>query len=190
MLFRSLVAFAAIVGAFGQTTNTNAAISDIVSNLDVAVHHAIPTISFRRKTHGDPPLLKVTLQANHTATDGTVGTQVNNLIASFNSATAALAGTAVSSGSTTDRPTNDDVSIVFSDVMQQVASGLSGLTDTVVPTFTAMISRLDPAVAATTNQLNTTLPGAVILVHRMMLDAQQFLVREGAWPQTLAALGF
>lgn len=58
------------------------------------------------------------MQANHTASDGTVGTQVNQLITAFNSATAALAGTAVSAGSTTVKPTNDDISITFSDGMQ------------------------------------------------------------------------
>lgn len=71
-----------------------------------------------------------------------------------------------------------------------------------------MITQLDPAVAATVNALNTTLPGSLAFVHTLyvlllhphqranismsprMLDAQQFLVREGAWPETLAALGF
>jgi len=61
------------------------------------------------------------MQANHTATDGTVGTQVNQLITAFTTAHDALASTAVSSGSTTVAPTNDAISIIFSDVMQSVS---------------------------------------------------------------------
>ncbi|RDB25781.1 hypothetical protein Hypma_006416 [Hypsizygus marmoreus] len=180
--FRTLLAFSTLAGALAnplearQATNTNVAIHDIVSDLDMQIHINIPNI--------------LTMQANHSATDGTIGTQVNQLITAFTSAASALLSTPISSGSTTVRPTNDDISIIFADIMQLTSTGFSGLTPAVVPTFTAMISRLDPTVAAATNALNTALPGSVTLVHIMMLDAQQFLVKAGAWPQTLAALGF
>ncbi|KAG6896657.1 hypothetical protein C0992_006856 [Termitomyces sp. T32_za158] len=159
-----------------QSNNTNAAINDIVSTLDGVVHVVMPDV--------------LLLQANETADDGTIGVQVNTLITAFNTAESALAATPVSSGSTTVLPTNDDISILFADVMSILASGLSGLTTTDVPSFTSTVSRLDPVVAGTINQFNTTLPGSVALVHTMMLDAQQFLVQEGAFPQTVAALGF
>jgi len=71
-----------------------------------------------------------------------------------------------------------------------LSTGLSGLTPAVVPSFSTIVSRLDPTVSATITQLNTTLPGSIKLVHTMMLDAQQFLVKEATWPQTIAALGF
>ncbi|GLB40142.1 hypothetical protein LshimejAT787_0800130 [Lyophyllum shimeji] len=180
--FRALFAFAAIAGALAnplqarQATNTNQAIHDIVSDLDVVMHHVMPTI--------------LTMQANHTATDGTVGSQVNTLLTAFQQAHDALANTPVSGGFTTVSPTNDEVSIIFSDVMQVLSTGLSGLTPAVVPSFTSIVGRLDPTVAATVTQFNTTLPNSVHLVHIMMLDAQQFFVKEGTWPQTLAALGF
>jgi len=179
---RTLLAFADIAGAFAnplqarQTTNTNVAIHDIVSALDQQIHISIPNI--------------LTMQANHTATDGTVGTQVNNLITAFTNVQSALAATAVSSGSTTVTPTNDDISIIYADVMQLISTGFSGLTPAVVPSFSTIVSRLDPSVAAATIQLNTTLPNSVKLVHTMMLDAKQFLVKEATWPQTIAALGF
>lgn len=60
----------------------------------------------------------MTMQANHTATDGTIGVQVNDLISAFTSCTATLASTAISSGSTTVDPTNDEISLVYADVMQ------------------------------------------------------------------------
>lgn len=180
--FRALFAFAAIAGALAKplearhATNTNPAIHDIVSLLDMQMHVNIPNI--------------LTMQANHTATDGTVGTQVNQLITAFTAAHDALANIPVSSGSTTVLPTNDQISIIFSDVMQLLSTGFSGLTPAVVPSFSTIVGRLDPTVSATVTQLNTTLPNSVKLVHIMMLDAQQFLVKEATWPQTLAALGF
>lgn len=60
------------------------------------------------------------MQANHTATDGTVGAQINQLITVFNNAANALTANGVSSGSTTVAPTNDDISIIFGDAMQSV----------------------------------------------------------------------
>ncbi|KAG6877404.1 hypothetical protein C0993_007741 [Termitomyces sp. T159_Od127] len=183
LAFRTFFALAAAAVAIAnplrtrQDTNTNSAIHDIVSTLDEVVHVVMPTV--------------LLLQANQTDTDGTIGAQVNTLITAFNTAESALAATPVSSGSTTVIPTNDDISILFADVMSILASGLSGLpTASSVPSFASDVSRLDPSVAGTINQFNITLPGSVILVHTMMLDAQQFLVQEGAFPQTVAALGF
>ncbi|KAG6816457.1 hypothetical protein H0H87_005940 [Tephrocybe sp. NHM501043] len=111
LAFRALSVLAAALAVLANpltarqsTTNTNQAIHDIVSTLDQAIHVSIPNI--------------LTMQANHTATDGTVGTQVNSLITAFTTAQTALAATAVSIGSTTVSPTNDEISIIFSDVMQ------------------------------------------------------------------------
>ncbi|KAF8896559.1 POXA3b laccase small subunit [Infundibulicybe gibba] len=181
----ALRAFFALVAVSGvlanplesrQATNTNSAISAAVDQLDKQIHVNIPNIN--------------TLQANHTATDGTVGAQVNQIVTAFNTLSSTLANTAVSSGSTTAHPTNIDISTDYGDVVQLIATGLSGLSTTTVPTFSSMISQLDPAVAKATTALNTTLPGSIAFVHILMLDAQQFLVKEGGWPQTLAALGF
>ncbi|TFK40156.1 POXA3b laccase small subunit [Crucibulum laeve] len=180
--FRPLFALALVAGVVAnplesrQTSNTNSAINSIVDALDVKIHAIVPTID--------------TMQANGTANDATIGAQINQLVTAFNTTTSGLKSTAVSSGSNTTSPTNDDISITFSDVMQLVATGLSGLSTSTVPSFSSMISELDPAVASAATALNTTLPGSLGFVHIMMLDAQQFLVKEGGWPQTLAALGF
>ncbi|KAF5379689.1 hypothetical protein D9615_005658 [Tricholomella constricta] len=184
--FRALAVLAAVAGALANplqarqallpNPNTNVAIHNIVSELDMQVHINIPNI--------------LRMQADHTATDSTIGFEVNQLITAFNNAHSALQNTGVSKGSTTKMPTNDDISIVFGDVMQLVATGLSGLTPATVPSITTIIARLDPSVSATAHQLNTTLPGSIYYVHTLMLDAQQFLVKEGTWSSTLAALGF
>lgn len=60
----------------------------------------------------------VTLQAEHKFSDVTVGEQMLSLGAAFLKADVGLARTPVSSGSTTVSPTNDDISITYSDVMQ------------------------------------------------------------------------
>lgn len=159
-----------------QTTNTNAAIIAIIDNLDVSLHHTGPTI--------------LTLMANQTASDTTIGSQMASLESAFNKTAASLAATAVSSGSTTVSPTNDDISITYSDVMQLTATSLSGIIASgKVPDFPAMVSTFDPIMAKATLQLNITSPASLVLVHRMMLDASQFLSDEG-FTQTLTALGF
>ncbi|KAJ7911471.1 POXA3b laccase small subunit [Mycena leptocephala] len=159
-----------------QTTNTNAAIITIIDNLDITLHHSGPTI--------------LTLMANQTASDTTIGQQMATLESAFNKTTSSLAATAVSAGSTTVAPTNDDISITYSDVMQLVASSLSGIIGSgKVPGFPAMVTTFDPIMAKTTLQLNVTSPASLVLVHKMMLDASQFLRAEG-FTQTLTALGF
>ncbi|KAJ6577454.1 POXA3b laccase small subunit [Mycena capillaripes] len=159
-----------------QTTNTNAAIIAIVDKLDVTLHHSGPTI--------------LTLMANQTASDTTIGQQITTLETAFNQTAASLAATAVSSGSTTVSPTNDDISITYSDVLQLVSTSLSGIKASgKVPGFPAMVTAFDPIMAKATLQLNVTSPASLVLVHRMMLDASQFFVAEG-FTQTLAALGF
>ncbi|KAF7334599.1 Small subunit of laccase POXA3a [Mycena venus] len=159
-----------------QATNTNAAIISIVDALDISMHHSGPAI--------------LTLQAQHKFSDITIGEQMLELGAAFLKADVGLTKTQVSSGSTTVSPTNDEISITYSDVMQLVSSSLSGVKGTgTVPHFPQMVAVLDPIIANTSLQLNTTSPGSLALVHRMMLDASQFLRAEG-FNQTLAALGF
>ncbi|KAJ7082003.1 hypothetical protein B0H15DRAFT_803384 [Mycena belliarum] len=95
----------------------------------------------------------------------------------------------VSSGSTTTSPTNDEISITFSDAMQLVATSLSGIhRSNKVPNFDAMVETLDPIMARTATQFNTTLPNSLALVAIMMRDAGQFLILEG-FNQTFAAIG-
>ncbi|KAJ7039652.1 hypothetical protein C8F04DRAFT_949766 [Mycena alexandri] len=159
-----------------QATNTNAAINSAVDTLDETLHHVGPTI--------------LTLMANQTASDTTIGQQMTALETAFNKTTATLTGIAVSAGSTTVKPTNDDISITYSDVMALTATSLSGIiAQGKVPGFPAMVATLDPIMAKTTLQLNVTSPASLVLVHRMMLDASQFFVAE-KFTQTLAALGF
>ena len=57
------------------------------------------------------------MQANHTLNDVTLGIQMLEVGAAFLETDVALAKTPVSSGSTTVTPTNDDISIVYSDTM-------------------------------------------------------------------------
>ncbi|KAJ7898678.1 POXA3b laccase small subunit [Mycena olivaceomarginata] len=159
-----------------QATNTNAAIISIVDALDVSLHHSGPAI--------------LTLQAQHKFSDITIGAQMIELGAAFLKADVALARTPASSGSTTVSPTNDEVSITYSDVMQLLSTSLSGVIGTgAVPHFPQLVAALDPVIANTSLQLNLTSPGSLVLVHRMMLDASQFLAAEG-FNKTLAALGF
>ncbi|KAG5354142.1 hypothetical protein C0989_007505 [Termitomyces sp. Mn162] len=88
-----------------QSTNTNAAINEIVSGLDETMHVVMPNL---RKSDLLGP-------ANETIDNANVAVQVNTLITAFNNVTSALAATPVSSGSTTVLPTNDDISILFAD---------------------------------------------------------------------------
>ncbi|KAF9443754.1 POXA3b laccase small subunit [Macrolepiota fuliginosa MF-IS2] len=183
LAFRAVLAFAAATLAFAnplvtrQATNTNPQISAVLDALSVGVRNDVNTID--------------TMQANGTATDGTVGVQIQDLITKFNTASSSLAAIPVSAGSTTVQPTNVELSRVFGESLQLLSTGSSGLVaQGTVPTFGAMLSQLDPTVASTTTALNTTLPGSLAFVRILMLDAQQFLVKEGAWPETLAALGF
>ncbi|KAJ7720019.1 POXA3b laccase small subunit [Mycena metata] len=156
--------------------NTNAQILAVVDSLDVTVHHFGPTM--------------LTLQAQHKFSDITVGEQMLALGAAFIKADVGLAKIPASNGSTTVSPTNDDISIAYSDIMQLVSTTLSGVFRTgAVPHFADMVTVLDPVIASTSLQLNVTSPGSLILVHRMMLDASQFFVAEG-FNKTLTALGF
>ncbi|KAJ7186438.1 hypothetical protein C8R46DRAFT_1057194 [Mycena filopes] len=110
--------------------------------------------------------------------------------AAFLKADVGLAKIPASSGSTTVSPTNDEISIAYSDIMQLVSTTLSGVFRTgAVPHFASMVAALDPVIAKTTLQLNVTSPASLVLVHRMMLDASQFFVAEG-FNKTLAALAF
>ncbi|KAF9000693.1 hypothetical protein BDQ17DRAFT_1359365 [Cyathus striatus] len=152
-----------------QTQNTNNEISAIVDALDMQAHVNVPNIGGFGQY---------------------IGTQVDQLVAAFKTAASDLSNTTVSSGSNTTSPTDDDISVTFSDVMQILATGFSGISTSTVPSFGSMISDLDPVVAASAMALNTTLPGSLVLVHDMMLDAQQFFIKEGGWTQTLQSLGF
>ncbi|KAF7375234.1 Poxa3b laccase small subunit [Mycena sanguinolenta] len=159
-----------------QTTNTNAAINSIVDALDVDLHHIGPNI--------------LMFMANQTSSDTTIGSQMAALESSYNRTAADLAATAISSGSTTVSPTNDDISITYSDAMQLTATSLSGIIASgKVPDFSSMVATLDPIMANATSQLNITSPNSVALVHIMMLDASQFLRDEG-FTLTLTSLGF
>ena len=60
------------------------------------------------------------MQANNTATDGTIGVQVQNLITGFNGATSDLLAIQVSAGSTTDLPRDIDLSRVLGESLQYV----------------------------------------------------------------------
>ncbi|KAJ7073511.1 POXA3b laccase small subunit [Mycena belliarum] len=159
-----------------QTSNTNEAINKIVSDLDIAMHKVGPKI--------------LTLQAQQKFSDATIGEQMRILGTAFFKADVSLARTPVSSGSTTVRPTNEDISVIYGEVMQLFSSHLSGVIPTgAVPHFSDMVKILDPIVANATLQLNITSPGSLIFVKRVMVDARQFLASEG-FNSTSAALGY
>jgi hypothetical protein len=63
--------------------------------------------------------------ANESLSPTTLGPQINAISSAFQRATTQLKATPVSSGSTTVSPTNDDISIVYSDAMQWVSSSLT-----------------------------------------------------------------
>ncbi|PFH53176.1 hypothetical protein AMATHDRAFT_45788 [Amanita thiersii Skay4041] len=174
--FRVALAFFAIAGAVAnplvarQTTNTNEQINAVVDALHLTTRHTFVDI--------------VTIQANETTADATINPEVQALISAFNTATTDLSNIAVSSGSQTDTPTNDDISITYADIMQVAATSLAGLADD-----GSSLGDLDPVIANNVNQLNTTLPGSLGLVHILMLDARQWFQLAG-FPLTLTALGF
>ncbi|KAF8912347.1 hypothetical protein CPB85DRAFT_1413169 [Mucidula mucida] len=169
-----LAAFTLSAVCFAQS-NTNPQIMQIVSSLDQSIHINIPNI--------------VTLQASHKANDQTVGAEIDDLVTVWRTAAEDLSNTPVTSGSTTDSPTNDEIGVFFSECYSLIAAGLSGLTTATVPSFADFVDELDTQTAAAAIAYNATLPGGLSLVHIMMLDAQQFLVAEG-FTETLAALGF
>ncbi|KAJ7645384.1 hypothetical protein B0H17DRAFT_1339046 [Mycena rosella] len=127
---------------------------------------------------------------NQTLSDTTVGQQMAVLNAAFTQVATSLAATAVSAGSTTVEPTNDDINVTYADALQLVASSLSGIIPSgKVPGFPAMLLTLDPIIAKVTTQLSITLPGSFALVTDLMKDVQQFLLAEG-FTQTRTALVF
>lgn len=60
------------------------------------------------------------MQANGTATDGTVGVQVQQMITNFNSASSAINAIPQSAGSTTVQPTNIELSRTLGETLQYV----------------------------------------------------------------------
>ncbi|KAJ6586519.1 hypothetical protein DFH09DRAFT_1143541 [Mycena vulgaris] len=175
-LFTLALASVACVGALNarQATNTNAAINRIVDGLDETMRNAGPAI--------------LTLMANHRLSPTTLQSQMTTIGNAFNRVTTQLAATRVSSGSTTVTPTNDEISITYSDAMQLVSSSLSGIKrNGAVPNFSSMVATLDTIMARTATQFNTTLPGSIRLVAIMLTDAGQFLLAEG-FNKTFAAI--
>ncbi|KAF8168676.1 POXA3b laccase small subunit [Mycena galopus ATCC 62051] len=159
-----------------QATNTNAAINQIIDKVDMTMRQVGFTI--------------LTIQANHTMNAETLGNQITMIETTFRNMDNSISATPVSSGSTTVSPTNDDISITLSDAMQLVATSLSGvLASDTVSDFDDMVATLDPIISNALTHFNHTLPGGLLLVHIMMLDASQFLVDEG-FVDTLQALGF
>ncbi|KAJ6477650.1 hypothetical protein C8R45DRAFT_1007570 [Mycena sanguinolenta] len=159
-----------------QATNTNAAINQIIDKVDTTVRQAGSTI--------------LTIQANHTMNSATLGNQIATMETAFRNMDNSISATPGSSGSTTVSPTNDDISITLSDAMQLVATSLSGvIASSTVPDFSDMVATLDPIMSNALTHFNHTLPGGLLLVHIMMLDASQFLADEG-FVDTLQALGF
>ncbi|KAG7089925.1 hypothetical protein E1B28_011557 [Marasmius oreades] len=181
MLFSSIFSLACLTAVIAtplhprQTTNTNVRINQIVDALDIAIHVNIPDVQ--------------NLEASHRANANTIGPQFDQLVTAYNTATRNLNATAISSGSNTTMPRNDDIGVTYATALSLTTSGLSGLSPTVVVGLPAMFAKLDPAIAASVVALNRTLPGSGSLIHTMMLDARQFLQRENM-TQTLTVLGF
>ncbi|KAJ7176105.1 POXA3b laccase small subunit [Mycena crocata] len=159
-----------------QATNTNAAIKTIVDRLDETMRRVGPAI--------------LMLQAENSASSNTVGPQFTTMEMAFTNATNQLKATAVSSGSNTTSPTNDEIGITYSDALQLVSTSLSGLqAQGSVASFATLVATFDPILSNNAAQLNITSPGSLALVHIMMLDASQFLRDEG-FTRTLTTLGF
>ncbi|KAJ7040030.1 POXA3b laccase small subunit [Mycena alexandri] len=159
-----------------QATNTNVAINTAVDKVDETMHQSGPAI--------------LTLQASHKLNTATLSTQFTTMEKAFTTLRTTLAATPVSSGSTTVSPTNDEIGVTLSDAVAKVATTLSGIAATgAVPGFPTMVATFDPILSSALAQYNVTLPGALSLVHTMMLDASQFFVDEG-FTKTLATLGF
>ncbi|KAK7044098.1 hypothetical protein VNI00_007814 [Paramarasmius palmivorus] len=181
MLFRSIFSLACISAVLAnplhprQTENTNEQINQIVDSLDMAIHVSIPNI--------------LTMQASHRANDATVGPELADVTTAFNSTANDLNATPISSGSNTTRPRDDDITVTYTTALSMTVTGISGLTEDMVPGLRGMLDDLDEAIAASIAALNRTLPGSGTLTHIMMLDARQFAEAQGL-DATVAALGF
>ncbi|KAJ8692458.1 hypothetical protein PTI98_009768 [Pleurotus ostreatus] len=138
-----------------QSSNTNPAIYQAISVLSRQIHVNIPELSKYATSFGG-------------ATDLTVRNELNELTDAFTLAAATITNTAVSSGDTTNFPTNDDISITYAVALQLVASTAAGLKQVnSLTTYTTMMSDLDPAIAALHVALNRTLPNSINLVRVM-----------------------
>ncbi|KAL0948640.1 hypothetical protein HGRIS_010446 [Hohenbuehelia grisea] len=158
-----------------QTTNTNPRIQQIIDVLDQSLHISGPNI--------------VTIIASQTDNDQTITPQINDMVKAFNTSATDLNATPISSGSTATSPTNDELSVIFGDSLYITITSVSGLIQSDVPSLTSILAPLDTAMAASVTAFNRTLPGGLNLVHILMLDAQQFLTRQGL-TKTRTALGF
>ncbi|KAF7318732.1 hypothetical protein HMN09_00385400 [Mycena chlorophos] len=178
LVFRSVFALALFSIASAMTlvprANTNTQINSIVDVVDRTSRQTTSTINM--------------LQANHTLNQNTLTRMFSTLENTFQNAKNQLAATAVSSGSTTTTPTDDDISITLADAYALVATALSGVKASgTVPGFATLVSNLDPILTGVLNQFNVTLPAGSILVGVMMRDANQFFIAEG-FTQTSALL--
>ncbi|KAJ7595935.1 POXA3b laccase small subunit [Mycena floridula] len=158
-----------------QTTNTNAQINHIIDELSISTHASIPSLDL--------------LLASHHLSDFTVAPQFRSLVTAFNTSTRKFNTVTASTGSTTVRPTNDEVNFSYAAVITLVSTGLSGLNPTNVPGFASFIATLDPAIANSIAALGAVMPNSIAISNIMMRDARQFLLQEGL-NQTYSALGF
>ncbi|KAF7324930.1 hypothetical protein MKEN_00535300 [Mycena kentingensis (nom. inval.)] len=166
----------AVASVLVSAANTNVAIKATVDSVDSKMRHAGPTI--------------LTIQANQTLNDVTLGRVMVDIGLTWTQAAATLRTTPVSDGSTTVHPTNDEISTTYGDALALLSTSLSGIKATgKVPTFPVQVAVLDPIVANATRQLNITSPGSLVLVHILLSDARQFFIAEG-FNATVAALGF
>lgn len=132
MLFRTILALAAATVALAnplaarQATNTNPQISEVLDTLSVQMRQHLFDIgeyeSVREKFMTKKPPLPDTMQANGTATDGTIGAQVQQMITDYTTASSSLLAIPVSAGSTTVQPTNIELSRVFGETLQYVTA--------------------------------------------------------------------
>ncbi|KAF7321969.1 hypothetical protein MKEN_00719400 [Mycena kentingensis (nom. inval.)] len=166
----------AVAAVLVSAANTNVAIKAAVDSVDSKMRHAGPTI--------------LTLMANQSLSDTTLGRVMTDIGTTWRIAGTTLRATAVSDGSTTTHPTNDDIGTIYGDALLLLSTSLSGIKATgKVPGFPAQVRTLDPIVANATRQLNVTLPNSLVLPSILMRDARQFFLAEG-FNQTLASLGF
>lgn len=133
LFFRTLLTLAAATLALAnpliarQATNKNAQIGPILDDLSKDSRLIMFQISKSKASFlGTRGEMKCqfffidTMQANGTATDGTVGVQVQQMITNFNSASSAINAIGPSAGSTTVQPTNIELSRTLGETLQYV----------------------------------------------------------------------
>ncbi|TDL20774.1 hypothetical protein BD410DRAFT_790442 [Rickenella mellea] len=127
----------------------------------------LPSLSWYINSRMSHP---VTLLANGHADENTVASQFNDLQKVFTAASSGFLTIAPAAGSNTTSPTNDELSVEFGTVIQDVASGLSAITPARVSNAADLFASVDSIIAQSAKNFGITRPGGLTLVHTLSVS--------------------